>query len=57
MAKRDVRRHTEKILKEQKDEYIEKIKKDFKDELNERKSDSARLFANILSERGNPWNL
>ena len=57
MAKRDVRRHTEKILKEQKDEYIEKIKKDFKDELNEIKSDSARLFANILSERANPWNL
>lgn len=56
-AKEDVKKHVERILEEQKEEYIEKIRKDYQDELNEIKGDSARLFAIMTLKKETPMDL
>ncbi len=56
-AKKDVKKHTEKILNKQKEIIIKKIRKDFEDELNSMKGDSARMFANMSKGEGTAWDL
>ena len=56
-AKEDVKKHVERILEEQKEEYIEKIRKDYQDELNVIKGDSARLFAIMTLIKETPLEL